>query len=118
VSKDETVERLLDRMTKDHHIGYPVVNEQGEPIGEVTLEEASQIDKTKRKETPVEQVMRKKIVTAQLGETGLDVFRKMTKNETGRVVVLDPTDKNKIIGIVTKSDLMDALLKHPTPAQS
>jgi coenzyme F420 hydrogenase subunit beta len=116
VGKDETVERLLDRMTKEHHIGYPVVNEKGEPIGEVTLEEAAQIDKTKRKETCVEQVMRKKLVTAQPGETGLDVFRKMTQNETGRVVVLDPADKNKIVGIVTKSDLMDALLKHPTPA--
>jgi CBS domain-containing protein len=115
VCKDETVDRLLDRMAKEHHIGYPVMNEKDEPVGEVTLEEASQIDKNKRKETRVEQVMRKKLVTACPGETGLDVFRKMSKNETGRVVVVDPTDKNKILGIVTKSDLMDVLIKHPTP---
>jgi coenzyme F420 hydrogenase subunit beta len=116
VGKDETVDRLLDRMVKEHHIGYPVMNEKDEPVGEVTLEEASQIDKSKRKETRVEQVMRKKLVTACPGETGLGVFRKMSKNETGRVVVVDPTDKNKILGIVTKSDLMDVLIKHPLPA--
>jgi CBS domain-containing protein len=40
----------------------------------------------------------------------------MRKNETGRVVVLDPVNKNKLLGIVTKSDLMDALIKHPAPA--
>jgi CBS domain-containing protein len=49
------------------------------------------------------------------GETGLDVFKRMSKYETGRVVVIDPTKKNKILGIVTKSDLMDALIKQPVP---
>ena len=113
VSKEETVACLLERMVKDHHIGYPVVNERGEPVGEVTLVEASQINKDKRKETRVVQVMRKRLVTACPGETGLDVFKRMSKYETGRVVVMDPTNKNKILGIVTKSDLMDALIKHP-----
>jgi len=112
VCKDETVDRLLERMTREHRTGYPVLNERNEPIGEVTLEQAAQIDKTKRTETLVEQVMRRNFVTAKPGETGLDAFKKMTKNETGRVLVLDPTGKN-IIGIVTKADLMDALIKNP-----
>jgi len=112
VSKDETVASLLDRMAKEHHIGYPVVNKNEEPIGEVTLEEASQIDKDKRKETRVEKVMRKKFVAACLGETGLDVFKRMSENETGRVIVVDPKKKSKILGIITKSDLMDALIKN------
>ena len=113
VCKDETVERLLDRMTREHHTSYPVVNEKNEPIGEVTLEQAAQIDKTKRKETCVEQVMRRNFVTAKPGETGLDAFKKMTKNETGRVLVVDPADKSNILGIVTKADLMHALTKNP-----
>jgi coenzyme F420 hydrogenase subunit beta len=112
VSKDETVEQLLTRMAKEHHIGYPVVNEKDEPVGEVTLLEASQIDKGKRAEIRVEQVMRKKLVTANPNETGLDVFKKMSENETGRVIVVDPADKKRLLGIVTKADLMDALTKH------
>jgi coenzyme F420 hydrogenase subunit beta len=113
VSKDETIERLLIRMAKEHHMGYPVVNEKDEPVGEVTLLEASQIDKNKRTETRVEQVMRKQLVTANPGETGLDVFKKMSKNETGRVIVVNPANKKELLGIVTKADLMDALTKHP-----
>jgi coenzyme F420 hydrogenase subunit beta len=116
VRKDETVERLLNRMVRERHIGYPVLNEKDEPIGEVTLEEASQIDKAERKKTRVEQVMRKKLVTAEPNETGLAVFKKMSTNETGRVVILDPANKKKIVGIVTKSDLMHALMKHPSLA--
>jgi coenzyme F420 hydrogenase subunit beta len=116
VSENETITQLLGRMARENHIGYPVVNEKGEPVGEVTLLEASQIDKSKRAETCVAQVMRKKIVTVNPGETGQDVFRKMSENETGRVIVVDPADPKKILGIVTKADLMDALIKHPPPA--
>jgi predicted transcriptional regulator len=100
-------------MAKEHHIGYPVLNDKNEPVGEVTLLEASQIDKSKRAETRVEQIMRKKLVTANPDETGLDVFKKMSENETGRVAVVDPTDNKKLLGIVTKADLMDVLTKHP-----
>lgn len=112
VSKDFTINELLDCMTKEHHIGYPVVGEKGEPIGIVTLEEASLIDKEKRNDIRVEQVMRQGIVTAHPGETGLEVLKKMSKRQTGRMVVVDPKDKDKILGIVTKTDLLDALTKH------
>ena len=111
VSKDFTINELLDCMTKEHHIGYPVVNWKGEPIGTVTLEEASAIDKDQREQMRVEEVMRKEVVTANPGETGLEVLKKMSKYQTGRVVVVDPKDKSKLLGIVTKTDLMDALTK-------
>jgi len=59
----------------------------------------------------VEQVMRKKIVTVNPRETGLDVLKKMSRHQTGRIIVVDPKNKGKILGIVTKTDLMDALIK-------
>jgi len=111
VGEKLTIDRLLDLMVKKHHVGYPVLDEKGDLVGVVTLEQASQIDKEKRQETKVEQVMRKKLVKALPGETGLDVFRKMSEHETGRVVVVDPTNKSKLVGIVTKSDLIEVLLK-------
>lgn len=36
----------------------------------------------------------------------------MSEHETGRVIVLDRTDSKKLLGIVTKADLMHALAKH------
>jgi len=78
------------------------------------LEQASHVNKGKRQETRVEQVMRKEIVKVLPGETGLDVFRKMSQHEIGRLVVVDPTNRSKLLGIVTKADLIETLLKPPT----
>jgi coenzyme F420 hydrogenase subunit beta len=113
ISKDSTINDLLDCMTREHHIGYPVVNSKSEPIGMVTLEEASAIDKSKRGEVRVEQVMRKDVVTGSPDETGLDVLKKMEMYEAGRVLIVDPKDESKLLGILTKTDLMHALLKQP-----
>jgi len=35
----------------------------------------------------------------------------MSKQETGRVLVLDPENPQKVIGIITKADLLHALVK-------
>ena len=116
ISENLTVDELLVCMAKDQHVGYPVVDKKGVLVGTVTLEEASMVAKDKRKETRVEQVMRRKPVTAYPGETALDAFKKMSKYETGRVIVVDPEDKNRLLGIVTKADLMHALTQHATPS--
>lgn len=114
VNEKLTIDKLLDLMVRKHHVGYPVLDEKGDLVGVVTLEQASQIDKRKRQETKVEQVMRKELVKVLPGETGLDVFKKMTEHEMGRVVVVDPDNRSKLLGIVTKSDLIEILLKQST----
>ena len=114
VNENLTIDKLLDLMVKKHHVGYPVVDEKGDLVGVVTLEQASQVDKERRQETKVGQVMRKRLVTVLPGETGLDVFKTMSEYLMGRVVVVDPNNRSKLIGIVTKSDLLEILLEHPT----
>jgi coenzyme F420 hydrogenase subunit beta len=111
VSEDITVSELVSMMAKQHHIGFPVVNADGKPVGVVTLEEAWQIDRESQKKTLVKDIMKPKVVSVQPKETALDAFRKMSKFETGRVLVLDPEDPNKMLGIVTKSDLMHTLIE-------
>jgi len=106
-----TVSKFLDLVAVHHHIGYPVINEKGEPIGWVTLEEAAKVEKSKRDDTIVDQIVRRKLVTAYPEETALDAFKKMREFEIGRVLVLDRADPKKILGIVTKTDLMHTLTK-------
>ena len=109
VNEKLTIDKLLNLMVREHHFGYPVLNEKGDLVGVVTLEEASQIEKQKRREIRVEQVMRRKLVKVIPGETGLDVFKKMSELEMGRAVVVDPNNRSQLLGIVTKSDLMEVL---------
>jgi coenzyme F420 hydrogenase subunit beta len=111
VRENITVSQLLELMAQQHHIGYPVVNDEGEPIGTVTLEEASAVEKEKRDTTLVSQILRKKPVYVHLEDTALDVFRKMSEFETGRVLVMNSADSKKLVGIVTKSDLMHTLIE-------
>ena len=111
VPQDMTVTRFLDFVAIHHHIGYPVVNEEGDPVGWVTLEEAASVAKKKRDETLVSQIMRRKLVTAFPDETALDAFKRMSENETGRVLVFDRANPKKLLGVVTKTDLMHTMTK-------
>jgi predicted transcriptional regulator len=98
-------------MATKNYIGYPVINQYQELVGVVTIEEASKVDKGARCKTQVGRIARPNVDICYPGETALDAFRKMSKIETGRVLILDPADPKKILGIVTKGDLMHALLK-------
>jgi coenzyme F420 hydrogenase subunit beta len=112
VPRDITVSQFLDLIAKYHHIGYPVINENGEPIGTVTIEEASKVEKTKRKDTLVGDIIRRELVVAYPEETALDAFKKMSAHETGRILVLDPANPKKLLGMLTKTDLMHTLINN------
>ncbi|TFH25708.1 CBS domain-containing protein, partial [Candidatus Bathyarchaeota archaeon] len=111
VPSDMSVSELLKLMANKIYIGYPVIDGNGELSGIVTIEEAAKVDKEARWKTKVERIERKNIDVCFPGETALDVIRKMSKQETGRVIVLDPDNPKKLLGIVTKRDLMHAMVK-------
>jgi CIC family chloride channel protein len=97
-------------MARQHHIGYPVLNHDGEPVGVVTMEEAAKVSKEKRATTLVGQICRKPVAVFPR-ETGLEAFKKMSQNETGRVLVLDSADPKKLLGMITKADLMHTIIR-------
>jgi coenzyme F420 hydrogenase subunit beta len=111
VPQDMTVSQFLNFVAKHHHIGYPVINEKGEPVGWVTLEEASSVAKKKRDQTLVSQIARRKLVVAYPDETALDAFKRMSESETGRILIFDRENPKKIVGVVTKTDLMHTMTK-------
>jgi coenzyme F420 hydrogenase subunit beta len=107
---DMKVSQFLDLIAKYHHVAYPVIDEKGEPIGIATLEEAAKVEQSKRQETLISHIARRKLIVAYPGETALDAFKKMSAHEVGRVLILDPADHKKLLGMVTKTDLMHILI--------
>jgi CBS domain-containing protein len=112
VPEDITISQFSDLIGRYHHIAYPVINKTGEPIGIATLEEAAKVEQNKRKDTLVRKITRRELIAAYPGETALDAFKKMEKHEVGRILVLDPANSKKLLGMITKTDLMHTLINN------
>ena len=111
IPNNMTVNELLTVIATKNYIGYPVVDEKNELVGVVTMEEATKVEKAERSKTSVAAIARPNLDVCYPGETALDVVRKMRKLETGRVLVLDRQNPQKILGIITKRDIMHTLVK-------
>jgi len=104
-----SISQLIDMISKYHHMGYPVVNEKGELIGVVTFEDTMNVPKESRNKVSVGSIAKKKLVTAHPEDSVLDAFEKMDKHEIGRILIVDPQDPKKLLGVITRTDIMHAL---------
>jgi coenzyme F420 hydrogenase subunit beta len=111
VREDAKVCELADLMSKQHHVSYPVLDAIGKPIGVVTIQDIWQIDTETQKKMPVKELLKQKLVSVLPTDTALDAFHKMSEFEIGRVIVVDPSNTDKLVGMVTKSDMMHTLIE-------
>ena len=111
VSPNITISQFLDFMAKHHHIGYPVMNERGDLVGVVTLEDATKVAKERRDKILIGDIRKRKLVVVYPEELALDAFKRMSTHEIGRILVVDRKNPKKLLGILTKTDLMHILRK-------
>lgn len=103
VSPDTTVAELIDKMLREAHLGYPVLNANGEVVGMIELEQINGVQKTQR----VSERMNPDVPQIQVAASAQDAFELMSKNDFGRLIVVDPT--GYMVGILSKTDLIRAL---------
>jgi len=104
IDKDSTAQEAAERMGREH-IGSLIVSQRGEDIGIITERDLISKIISKRgdlEETKVKDIMSKPLVTVKRDTTGEDAIRTMVENEVRRLPV---TDKGKISGIFTTSDV-------------
>jgi coenzyme F420 hydrogenase subunit beta len=109
VSPDITINQFLDFMAKHHHIGYPITDEHGDLVGIVTLEDAAKVMKEKRDKVLIGDVARRELFVAYPEELASEAFKKMSIHEIGRIPVVAQSNPKKLLGILTKTDLMHTL---------
>ena len=108
VAPNLTVQQLVNDYFLVHpHGGYPVV--QNDKLqGVVTMGSVRSIPREKREFETVAQAMvpYERIVTINSTASAAEAMRKMAQNQIGRLVV---TEGDRILGIVTRGDLMKTI---------
>ena len=90
-------------------MGYPIVNEKGELIGIVTFEDVSKVPASKRSKTLAKEIAHKRLVTVNTDTSAMEVYEKMDKHKIGRILVVDKENPKKLLGIITKTDILHIL---------
>ena len=106
VSLDSTVEEVVNKMV-DHDVEcLPVIDAEGVLHGLVTFRDIVMrvvYPQTKIRESKVEKIMSKSLVTCNPNSTVLDIVKIMKNRHLRRIPVVDA--KNKLVGLVTDFDL-------------
>jgi Zn-dependent protease/CBS domain-containing protein len=106
VTEDTSLATLVDRMLRERHTGYPVVD--GDRLaGLVTLEDARSVRDVERDAYTVGEVMARDLATVAPDADAMAAFTAMTDNGVGRLPVTDAD--GRLVGLVTRTDLMTAL---------
>ncbi|RJQ54136.1 MAG: CBS domain-containing protein [Actinobacteria bacterium] len=112
VPADITIRQLVDDyFLKYHYGGFPVMDD-GRPVGIVSLADVKDIPREAWETEPVREAARPVTAEVSVGPHD-DVSRalsKMTQHEVGRLAVLE---SGRLVGLVTRSDVMRYLQTHP-----
>jgi len=110
VSPETTIQDVLNIMMKHHHMGYPVLKEDGSLEGIVTFEDVIKVAPEDRSRIKVRDVIGKQLFTVHPDETALEAYEKMVQHDVGRILVVDRKKPKKLLGIITRTDIMRTLM--------
>ncbi len=105
VNENLKVRELLDKMLIEKHTGYPVINDEGEITGCVTLEDISEVPDVEEELKNVKDIMSCDLIKVKPEEPLFEAFKKMSQADIGRLLVVE---NDQLVGILTRSDIMKA----------
>ncbi|ELY84682.1 CBS domain-containing protein [Natrinema altunense] len=123
VEPDTTVAELIERMFRERHTGYPVVERSatGERlVGLVTLSDAREVDQVEREAYTVADVMTTDLQTITPDSDAMTAIERMQEHGIGRLLVVEVPDAGgsfgdprpedgDLVGLISRSDVMTAL---------
>lgn len=105
VPRSLTLDRLIDEhVMRKNHSTFPVTDEEGRPVGLITLNRVKQVPRDDWASTRVEDVACSgdEVATARPGEPLSDLLDRMSRCADGRVLVVDD---DRLVGLVAPADV-------------
>jgi len=108
INEDATL-KVLDSWIKEHkHQGYPVVNSENKTTGVISLKDLLRVDKENWDTCRVKDRMSTCLICVSPEDSIVDAVEKMTRAGVGRLLVMDG---DSLIGIISRSSIMDKVIK-------
>lgn len=107
VSPKQTIKDLFELINSSGRSGFPVVD-NGQFIGIIVYRDLFKVTPEKMESTSIESCMTKDVITVFPDDAAFDVLDKIENYGYGRLPVIDPINPNKLLGIITKRDILRA----------
>lgn len=111
VSEEKSVETLTALMQVSRHVGFPVLDSRGKLSGIVTLSDLRSKVKSGEIDKKIGDIATKNTEVAYPDETLDAVLKRFASKQIGRLPVVDREDKTKLLGLITRSDIVNSYNK-------
>jgi len=102
-----TLKTAKEKMLSVSYTGFPVLD--GEKlVGLVTYEQVLRAIKERNEEDLLEEIVDDNLIYVGPTETIGNVMGKMAQGDVGRLPVVDAEDSSRLLGIISRSDIIDA----------
>jgi len=108
VGVNSSLLEAMEKMTSHDIGGLPVLDEEGNLVGIVTRSDISQIPLEDCRKCSVRSMMSRNLVVTYPEEDLEKAFMRMLRNQIGRLPVVEPENPKKLVGIITREDIMRA----------
>ncbi|AKB31715.1 Inosine-5'-monophosphate dehydrogenase [Methanosarcina siciliae HI350] len=111
VSEEKNVGTLIALMQASRHAGFPVLDSKGKLSGIVTLSDLRSKVKYGEVDKKIGDIATHDVEIAYPDETLEAVLKRLGSKQIGRLPVVDRMEKTKLLGLITRSDIVNSYNK-------
>ena len=111
VSPHDTVEAVQEIMFAREVFALPVLDEDGDLVGIVSMSDITKVDRSERSRVQIAGIYSKDVKFAFPDQTMHEVVERMRELHLANFPVVSRRDEKRVLGMVTKGDIMTAYRK-------
>jgi len=110
--ENQTVKEAGLMIKNTRHRGFPILDEEGRLRGIVTHKDINKALAAEKANHPVKEIMSTQLVVSYPDECLRRALEKLGSKNIGRAPVVDPANPEKVIGLITRKNILKAVHDH------